>query len=111
MSKTKQMSKTKKEHSFNMEKDGSIIKSNDYILSVVLTNQYDPTAIERAEPYTKSARLKSFKQMKKLKPWIKTNFESFSSYVNVIPTLKTKGRWDKYISNGEVNEVRNMLIK
>jgi hypothetical protein len=90
------MSKT----SFQMESNGSILNSRDYVLSVTLTHQYDPTAIEAGRPFAKSALRK-----------VKTNIESFTNYVNTVPTGKTRGRWDKFVMNGEIDTIKRMLTK
>ncbi len=100
------MSKT----SFQMESNGSILNSRDYVLSLTLTHQYDPTAIEAGRPFAKSAITKAYKQMKTLRK-VKTNIESFTNYVNTVPTGKTRGRWDKFVMNGEIDTIKRMLTK
>ncbi len=96
---------------FNMEKDGSIINSNHYVLAVTITNQYDPTAIEQKRKYAKSAKIKAYKLMKTLYSGTTTSFESFAAYVDVVPTGKTRGRWDIFIENGEIERIKKSLSK
>ena len=78
-----------------MERNNSILNSAHYVASVALTHRYDPTAIEQMRPFAESAKRKAYKQMQYINANTTTNFESFSSYVDVVPTYKTKGRWDK----------------
>ena len=94
-----------------MEKNGSILNARDYIISVTLCNQYDPTARETGRRFAKSAISKAYKQIKYIRKGTTTNIQSFSSYMNVVPTLKTRGRWDKYITNGEIEMINQMLNK
>ena len=95
-----------KRNPFNMEKNGSIYDSKHYLESVILCNQYDPTAIEQKRNFSPKARRKAYDIMMGIYEGITTNLDSFSTYVNYIPNPNaSRGRWDCH------NPDRGKIIK
>ena len=102
------MPKTKK-RPLNMERDGSIFKAKHYVLALAHCNQMEPDAIKQGKAYS-DITIRNVKLIMDTLYPNSTSLSSFKTYMNVGATNDAcRGRWKKYIKNGQLDKIRKVF--